>query len=291
MGEVTVPAGVDEWAVRRSFDKAASVYDEHAILQQEVAVRLLKRLDWLRVIPQVMLDIGAGTGAPTAALMSYFPEADMLALDVSIGMLQRVKKKRWIRHRPKIICGDSQQLPIASQSVDLVFSNLSFQWCSCLDTVFREVRRVLKSDGVLLFSTLGPDTLKELRASWVGVDAYPHVHNFLDMHEVGDMVVYAGLQEPVMERDEIVMTYEDVQGVIRDLKCIGALNAMQGRSRGLMGKKRYSRFHAAYEQWRQADGRLPATYEVIYGTAWSGETGRDGVATIAIEEIGRKQGW
>ncbi len=283
------PPEFDQRAVRRSFDKAADSYDEHAVLQQEVATRLLQRLDWLKIEPRVILDIGAGTGEPTGVLMKRFPKAEVLALDLSSSMLQKVRKQGRMFRRPKVVCGDSQRLPFADGSVDLIFSSLSFQWCNRLDEAFKEIRRVLKKDGVLLFSTFGPDTLKELRASWSQVDERPHVHSFPDMHDVGDMVVYAGLQEPVMERDQIIMTYEDVKSVLGDVKHIGASNAMQNRSRGLMGKNRLKQFYEAYEQWRGADGRLPATYEVVYGTAWSGKTDRDGMATIAIEDIGRKQ--
>ena len=188
-----------------------------------------------------------------------------------------------------MICGHSQQLPIADASVDMVFSSLSLQWCDRLELAFKEIRRVLKPDGVLLFSTFGPDTLKELRSSWAEVDDGHHVHVFMDMHDIGDAVVQAGLQEPVMEREVITMTYDSVRDVMCDLKYIGASNALQTRARGLMGRDKYQRLQRAYEQWRQ-QGRLPASYEVVYGTAWSGRTQRDGMATIAIDEIGRRSG-
>lgn len=281
----------DKVAVRRAFDCAANTYDEHAVLQREVASRLLQRLDWLKVSPQVILDVGAGTGEPTAALMKRYPKAAVYALDLSTQMLRRVKKQgRWLR-RPHVLCGDSQQLPVADHSMDLVFSSLSLQWCDEPDKAFSEIRRVLKPDGVFLFSSFGPDTLKELRASWAAIDESPHVHTFLDMHDVGDFMVYAGLQEPVMEREIITLTYEDIKGVMRDLKTIGAVNALQGRNRGLMGRQKYSRLIEAYDEWRRDDGRLPASYEVVYGTAWSGQTQQPGMVTIAIEDIGRKRGF
>lgn len=277
-------------AVRRSFDKASSSYDDHAVLQEEVADRLIQRLDWLKIEPEVILDIGAGTGKPTAELLKRFPKATVFALDLSAGMLKQVRRRGRLFRRPRVVCGDARQLPLQAQCVDLVFSSLSFQWCDRLDEVFREIRRILTPDAVLLFSTFGPDTLKELRASWDAVDEQPHVHRFADMHDVGDMVVYAGLQEPVMERDEIVMTYTDVQGVMADLKYIGASNALQNRSRGLMGKQRLQALYEVYRQWQRPDGRYPATYEIVYGTAWSGQSGRENMATIAIEDIGRKRG-
>lgn len=278
----------DKSSVRRSFDSAADAYEEHAVLQREVAGRLLGRLDWLKIQPENILDIGAGTGEPTGQLMKRFPKARVYALDLSSRMLQKVKKQGRFFRRPGVVCGDSQQLPVSDASMDLVFSSLSLQWCDQPDLAFAEIRRVLKPDGVLLFSSFGPDTLKELRASWRSVDEQPHVHTFIDMHDLGDLMVYAGLQEPVMDREEIILTYKDVKGVMRDLKFIGASNALQGRGRGLMGRTKFRILTEAYEKWRQQDGRLPATYEVVYGTAWSGQSRQTGVATIAIEEIGRR---
>lgn len=280
---------LDEAAVRRSFDAAADAYDEHSVLQHEVAKRLLQHLDWLKIQSQNILDIGAGTGKSTDALMKRFPQARVHALDLSIQMLGHARKRGWLLRRPRLICGDSQRLPIADASMNLIFSSLSLQWCNEPDKVFEEIRRVLKQDGVVLFSSFGPDTLKELRASWRVVDGQPHVHTFMDMHDIGDLMVYAGLQEPVMSREEITLTYADVRTVMRDLKYIGASNALQTRSRGLMGRDKFQRLASAYEEWRLPDGRLPATYEVVYGTAWSRQTRRPGMATVALEEIGRKQ--
>jgi malonyl-CoA O-methyltransferase len=171
----------------------------------------------------------------------------------------------------------------------MVFSSLSLQWCDQPALAFTEIRRVLKPDGVLLFSTFGPDTLKELRHSWTGVDHGPHVHTFMDMHDVGDVMVHAGLQEPVMEREEIILTYDSVRDVMRDLKYIGASNALHQRSRGLLGRHKLEQLEVAYEQWRR-DDRLPATYEVVYGTAWSGQTARSGMASIPIDMIGKRSG-
>lgn len=278
----------DQRAVQRSFDRAAESYDEHAVLQREVAQRLQSRLEWLKIEPQRILDLGAGTGEQTAALQKRYPRAQVLALDLSSQMLRRARKQSgWFRRGPSVVCADSHFLPLADQSVDMVFSSLSLQWCDRPELAFAEIRRVLNPDGVLLFSTFGPDTLKELRASWAQTAEQPHVHAFLDMHDIGDLIVYAGLQEPVMEREEIVLTYGAAKDVMRDLQYIGAVNALSGRSRGLLGRQRYQEFCNAYESWRQ-DGRLPATYEVVYGTAWSGQTGRMGMASINIEDIGRK---
>ena len=278
---------LDVMAVQRAFDAAAQSYDDHAVLQHEVAERLLSRLSYLKVEPRVILDIGAGTGQPTSKLMKRYPAAYMLALDLSPRMLQKTRKQGRLFRRPAVICGHSQQLPVADKSVDMVFSSLSLQWCDRPELAFAEIRRVLKPDGVLLFSTFGPDTLKELRSSWAAVDNGQHVHTFMDMHDLGDFIVQAGLQEPVMEREEITLTYSRVRDVMRDLKYIGASNALHGRSRGLLGRRKFGQLETAYETWRR-DGRLPASYEVVYGTAWSGRTERNGMATIAVDMIGKR---
>jgi malonyl-CoA O-methyltransferase len=281
--------GFDTTKVQRTFDAAADTYDEHAVLQLEVAQRLLSGLEWLKVSPHTILDLGAGTGQPTGELIKLYPAAKVVALDLSPAMLRRTRKRgRWLK-RPAVVCGHSQQLPLADASIDMVFSSLSLQWCDQPEKAFAEIRRVLRPDGVVLFSTFGPDTLKELRSSWETVDGNHHVHAFLDMHDIGDIIVQAGLQEPVMQREVITLTYDSVRAVMKDLKYIGASNALQTRSRGLLGRHRFEQVEQAYEQWR-VEGRLPASYEVVYGTAWSSQTARDGMATISIEDIGNRSG-
>ena len=281
--------GFDLSAVQRAFDSAADAYDEHAVLQHEVAQRLLSRLDWLKIAPATILDLGSGTGQQTVELMQRYRSARVVALDLSTAMLRKTRKRgRWLK-RPAVVCGNSQLLPLADASMDMVFSSLSLQWCDQPELAFAEIRRVLKPDGVLLFSTFGPDTLKELRSSWAAVDSGHHVHAFMDMHDVGDIIVQSGLQEPVMEREVITLTYDTARAVMRDLKYIGASNALQTRSKGLLGRHRFEQVEQAYEQWR-VDGRLPASYEVVYGTAWSGQSHREGLATISIDDIGKRSG-
>lgn len=278
----------DRYAVQRAFSRAAATYDEHAVLQREVAARLLHRLQWLEVQPRRILDLGCGTGEPAGHLIKAFRGTQLVALDISPAMLKYARRRgHWLK-RPRPVCADFTQLPLASASVDLVFSSLAMQWCGQPLKMFTEIRRVLRPDGVLLFSSFGPDTLKELRASWQAADEKIHVHPFMDMHDVGDCAVQAGLQEPVLEREEIVLTYEDVRGVMRDLRNIGAANVFKGRSRSLTGKNTFRRFEQAYECWRQS-GRLPATYEVVYGTAWSGRTTEAGMARISVKDIGHPE--
>ncbi|MGE0080713.1 MAG: malonyl-ACP O-methyltransferase BioC [Thiohalomonadaceae bacterium] len=258
--------------VRRSFERAAAAYDEAAVLQRAVADRLLERLDVVRVQPRRILDAGAGTGHVSAALARRYPKAQIIALDLACAMVRRARARfgffarRFRGHG--FVCADVERLPLADASVDMVVSNLTLQWCNPLDQAFAEFRRVLAPGGVLMFSTFGPDTLKELRASWSAADGAVHVNTFQDMHDVGDALVRARLADPVMEREDIVVTYERVDGLLRDLKAIGAHNVNAGRTRGLTGRRRLAAMTEAYERFRH-DERLPATYEVLYGHAWA----------------------
>jgi len=266
---------LDKLRVRASFDRAAEGYDAAAVMQQEVRQRMLERLDYIRITPQRILDAGAGTGHAAAALAARFAGSRVVQLDLALRMLQvSIARRPWWRR----LLGDSQayvgadieQLPLASASFDFYWSNLTIQWCNDPDQVFREAARVLKPGGLLMFSTLGPDTLKELRAASAADPGSVHVSRFIDMHDIGDALVRAGFSAPVMDVEHIVLTYEDVFGVMRDLKSTGAHNATQGRRRGLEGKRFLQQLSERYEQFRR-DGRLPATFEVVYGHAWNGE--------------------
>lgn len=263
---------VSRRAVRHSFEHAASAYDEAAVLQREVADRMLERLDLVRLAPRRILDAGSGTGYVSAALARRYPKAQLIALDLAHGMVRRARShfgyfSRRLRHHG-FVCADVERLPLAAGSVDLIVSNLALQWCNPLDGAFAEFRRVLAPGGLLIFTTFGPDTLKELRASWAAADGAVHVNAFVDMHDVGDALVRARLADPVMDREDIVVTYPRVEGLLRDLKAIGAHNMNAGRARGLTGRRRFAAMRDAYEGFRR-DERLPATYEVIYGHAWA----------------------
>ena len=285
---------IDLAAVRRSFDRAARSYDEAAALQAEVRGRLLERLDYVALEPGVILDVGCGTGHSSRALKDRFPRARVIALDIAEGMLAEAGKRQSWRRRFARVCGDAARLPLAGGSVDLVFSNLTLQWCPDLDAAFAEFRRVLRPRGLLNFTTFGPGTLAELREAWAQADGHTHVSRFADMHELGDGLVRTGLAEPVMDVERLTLTYADVLGLMRDLKAIGARNAAMSRSRGMTGRGRLQAMQAAYET-RRTGGVLPATYEVVFGQAWgpAGEPSRahrDGEFRISPRAIGRMRG-
>ena len=269
MAEATV---LEKRAVRRSFERAAPAYDEHAVLQREVCARLLEHLDPVKLEPGRVVDLGCGTGAAFAALGRRYPGAQLIGVDIAQAMLGRAARrvpwwKRALGSMPAhLACADAERLPLASASVQLVFSNLALQWCRP-DAAFPEAARVLGTGGLFLFSTFGPDTLKELREAFRAIDGAQHVHPFIDMHDLGDALVRAGFADPVMEMEHVTLEYARVEDVARDLKAIGAHNALAGRPRGLAGRGTWKRLAERYEQFRRA-GALPATYEVVYGHAW-----------------------
>jgi len=266
------PYQVDKAKTRRAFGRSAQRYDQVAVLQREVGDRLLQRLDLLRLKPSRVLDLGAGTGRLSTALARRYRRARVVALDIAEPML-RVARERAPRFgRPRYVCGDMEALPLADGCADMIFSNLSLQWCNEPDQVFAEFRRILRPGGVVMFTTFGPDTLRELRASWAGVDGYTHVNAFLDMHDIGDALVRAGLAEPVMDMETFTLTYGRLRDLMADLKALGAHNVTAGRPPGLTGKQRLKALEQAYEAYR-GGGRLPATYEVVYGHAWAPAAG------------------
>jgi malonyl-CoA O-methyltransferase len=268
----TEPFRLDRPRLRASFDRASGSYEAAATLQARVADELLERLGAFRLEPRVVLDSGSGTGRVTRALKRRYPKALVMALDIAPGMLREAQRHQGLLRRFARVCADAQRLPLAAASVDLVFSSLMLQWCEPLSQALAEVRRVLKPTGFFAFSTLGPDTLHELRAAWAAVDGASHVNRFLDVHDVGDALAHAGLAEPVLDVDRLALSYPDTLGLMRDLKAIGAHNVTAGRPRTLSGRGRLVRMSAAYEAFRR-DGQLPATYEVIYGACWGAAGG------------------
>ena len=263
---------IDKQLARQAFDKSASQYDEAAVLQREVATRMLERLDFIKHQPKTILDVGAGTGFCSRHLAERYPDAQIYVLDFAFNMLKVARDNAgwWqrFRHRYQFIAGDAEQLPLADGSVDMLVSSLAIQWCNDPDRVFAEFRRVLAPGGMLMFTTFGPDTLKELRASWAQVDSEVHVNHFFDMHDVGDALMRNGFAEPVMDTEYITMTYREALTLMQDLKQIGAHNVTRGRHKQLTGKSHLRKMLKAYEQFRR-DDVLPATYEIVYGHAWA----------------------
>lgn len=283
---------IDKVRVRASFNRAANTYDAAAVLQKRVREEMLSRLDLVNIKPKAILDAGCGTGHGSFALQKRFSKANIVSLDLAFNMLQQTKLQRpWLQkclqkmlHQQHLLCADIENLPITSNSMGLVWSNLAIQWCNDLDGAFSELARVLQPEGLLMFSTFGPDTLKELRAATT--NGHTHVSRFIDMHDIGDALIRAGFSTPVLDVEHYTLTYDDVKSVMTDLKSIGAHNATAGRARGLQGRGFLQNLVQNYEQFRVA-GKLPATFEVVYGHAWKAESKPqldDGYAPITFKK-------
>ncbi|MDE2004154.1 MAG: malonyl-ACP O-methyltransferase BioC [Betaproteobacteria bacterium] len=281
------PLDVDPRAVRRGFSRAAATYDGAAALQREIGARMAQRLDVVRLAPQAILDAGCGTGEAIGELSARYPGVRVVALDLALPMLQLARDRagrghsmlhrllrplaaRLLAPAPQFVCADIAALPIAGASVDLAWSNLALQWVNDLPRAFGEFRRVLRVGGLLSFTTFGPDTLREVRDAFAGVDADTHTSRFIDMHDIGDMLVHAGFADPVMDMERITLTYATPQAMLGELKAIGATNRTRGRAHGLTGRARWSRATGRLEALRR-DGRIPLTFEVVYGHAWKPE--------------------
>ena len=283
---------LDKDAIRSSFDRAASSYDHYAVLQREIESRLLERIEFQRHEPAVILDLGCGTGSASRTLAKQFPQAGVIALDWAPAMLEQAGVG--LEGKPlgglSRLCADMHALPLAARSTDLIFSSLALQWSYDIPAVFREFRRIMKADAMLIFTCFGPDTLHELKQAWRAVDDFPHVNDYPDMHDIGDELLAAGFREPVMDAERLTLEYPDVMSLMRELKGIGAHNVASKRLHGLTGKTRLKTMLQAYEPFRRGD-RYPASYEIIYGTAFAPaegqpvKTAQGDVATFSIDAL------
>ena len=238
------PPRLDKRFVKKSFNRAAKSYDSTAILQEEVLNRLLQRLPYIRHQPQMVADLGCGTGKGIAGLARHYPRARIIGLDIA------------------------EQMLFAAQSFDLVFSSLALQWCNDLRGTLAEFARVSRPGALLMFASFGPGTLGELAAAWQALESRPHVHRFVDMHDVGDAMLAAGFEQPVVDAEVIRVEYGELRGLLDDLSIAGARNADIDRRRGLTTPRELARLEASYRRHGMRDGKFVASYEVVYGHAW-----------------------
>lgn len=282
---------VDRRQVARRFSKVAASYGEADFFAREVDRRMQERLDYVKIEPQRILDLGCSRGASFPALAARYPSAQLVGLDVSPAMLdtgreQRVGWQRWLglgkQAGPLRLAADAANLPLKSRSTALVWSNLLLHWLDDPLPALAEAHRVLEVGGLLMFSTLGPDSLRELRAAFA--DGYAHTQRFIDMHDLGDMLVGCGFADPVMDMEVITLTYDDLDDMFAELRAAGSGCAMKARRHGLTGRGSLGAARAAYEAMRR-DGKLPATFEVVYGHAWKVEAKQsaDGRAIVRFD--------
>ena len=293
----------DARQVRRAFSRSAASYEAAARLQHAVEARLLESLDYLddpalaRAPPRRVLDLGCGTGRASRAMQARWPKADVVSLDLALPMLREgraaARPGGWLANpfarRPLPVCADARALPLADASVDVLFSNLCLQWVEDLDAVLAGFRRVLKPHGLLLFSTFGPATLWELREAFARADALPHVSPFADIAGVGDALVRAGFHQPVLDREDERTHYPDLPALMRELRAIGATNALASRRHTLTGRTRFRVAAEAYEAHREARG-LPASWEILSAMAWAPEAGtpiREGGVDVTAVPLSR----
>ncbi|MFL6674284.1 MAG: methyltransferase domain-containing protein [Massilia sp.] len=273
-------APIDLERVRRLFAAPGRVAPSD-FLRREVAARMHERLSLVKIAPHRVLDAGCGAGADLALLQTTYPAARIIGVDAVAAMVEAAKAPapalrslnqmlgRWLPAKAGIdlLCADFGNLPFGPNALDLVWSNLALHWHPQPDRVFAEWRRVLRVDGLLMFSNFGPDTFTELRAAFAAMDESPHALPFVDMHDFGDQLVEAGFTTPVMDMERLTVTYDTAEALLADVRAFGG-NPLATRRRGLVGRAAWQRMLAALEAQRRPDGKLGLTFEVIYGHAF-----------------------
>lgn len=237
---------IDSNTLKKSAAKSKDCFAEHNFFVHEIADRLVQRLELMKIKPKTILDCGARDDYHQKLLKEYYPEVTILRVE----------------HGEELT-----QLPMQNESIDLVFANLNLHWSSDIFKTLKEFRRILKKDGLLLFSTVGPDTLKELAHAFLSAEEKWHVHPFMDMHHLGDELVRLQFYEPVIDMEILQLRYETLGDLFSDLKNSGARNIWSERSRGFQGKTAWLRMLLQYEKLKQG-ASYPATFEIIYGQAW-----------------------
>jgi len=259
---------LDVRRIRRGFERAAKGYTRAAGIEHRIGTSLLEHLDGIRFAPHRIIDLGTGTGTLLRHLARRYPRAHVVGVDYTLAMLRELRpaRLRFFR-RPWPLCADAQQLPLADASVDMIVSSGLLQWCNSLESVLREWARVLRPGGLLTLATVGPDTLRELREIWESIDSRPHVHRFVDLHDIGDGLVRAGFAGVVMDADRLRLKYPSLEDLYHELRALGAMNAARDRPGGLAGKAYQAAARKRYEALR-TEGTLPATCEIVYAHAW-----------------------
>ena len=305
-GTAPEPFYADRAALKRNFSRAAATFSQGEALHREIATRMLERLEYIKIDPARVLDLGSATGGALPGLQARYPKAQLIALDIAHPMLRAAQPAQAPWHArlragllggsagPLAVQADMAQLPFKGGAFQMVWSNLALHWLDDPAPAIREAQRALAVDGLFMFSALGPDTLIELREAFAAADPAGnpgwHVKRFIDLHDIGDVLVGAGFTTPVMDMEKITLTYEQLDGLFADLRATGSGNALAGRARGLLGRGAMAKVKAAYEarRARRSDARLPATFEVIYGHAWKGQPRRTAGGEAIVSFVPRE---
>lgn len=259
-----------------AFNTHAAEYEQAAIVQKEIGERLFERLDYLKIQPYYVLDLGCGSGYFSQQLKKRYPNAQIVGLDFASNMLKEAQKKQsWLNKWP-LVHADMTSMPFPSGLFDLVFSNQTIHWADPLAPLMREINRVMKKDGCFMFSTLGPDTFYELREAWAVANQYAHTNDYMDMHHLGDLLLAEHFADPVVDMEMLTVHYPTLLKLLQSLKAQGVRNMNSARNAGLTGRHSFRRFEEAMTQHRSEDGDFPLTYEVVYGHAWKGTIHRAG---------------
>lgn len=251
--------------VCKAFNRRASTYAKYALMQQEVGNRMLERLNYFKINPKRILDLGCGNGYFSSKLKLLYPHAVVIGADFALNMLMEEKSQATLA-----CCANILHLPFESESFDFIFSNQVIHWADSYSELFQEMHRVLTPGGCFLFSTLGSESFKELNQAWAKADLFVHAHDFPDMHDIGDELMNQNFLDPVMDRDEISIHYSSVKSLLKSVQAQGVSNIHPGRNKGLTTPRVYQKFVKAYEQLATIDGSIPLSYEIIQGHAWKG---------------------
>ncbi len=258
--------------ISKAFNRKASQYEKTAKVQKEIGSRLFERLDYLKLEPRYILDLGCGTGLFTQLLKKKYPKAQVVGLDIARAMLDISKQKHSWRSKWQVVNGDMHTLPFPSGLFDLVFSSQTIHWSSNAPLLFNELNRIMNQGGCLMFSTLGPDSLKELKTAWSKVDGYAHANDFMDMHDLGDIMLKASFVDPVVDMEYLSVHYPSVEALLKALKDQGVRNIHSNRNQGVTTPHQLKVLKQAYTTLQTEEGQIPLTYEVVYGHAWKGST-------------------
>lgn len=275
----------------KAFNNHAVQYEQSAKIQHEIGERLFERLDYLKIKPKYVLDLGCGPGTFSRRLKKYYPDAQIIGFDLAYAMLQQAKaKQNWWQKWP-LVNGDMLAMPFATGLFDLIFANQVIHWAPSLSHSIRELNRVMNVQGCLMFSTLGPDTFCELRRAWAKVDQYGHTNDFIDMHDLGDCLLAEHFLDPVVDMEMLTAHYSTLPQLLHALKAQGVRNIHAARNPGLTGKKAWHDFEKTMASFCTTEGKFPLTYEVVYGHAWKGEQRRVNSGTetvISVESLRRR---